>query len=60
MKGGTKMNTNKKFSLYLRKVVNKMNNRPEQGKIYALTGGIESKCIANGYGWLESIIKEVK
>ncbi len=31
--------------------------KPEEGKIYALTGGIGSKCIMNGSTWAESEVK---
>ena len=33
-------------------------NKPEANKVYALTGGPGSKCIANGNTWAESEIKE--
>ena len=33
-------------------------DKPEEGKIYALTGVRESKCILNGYSWKESEVKE--
>ena len=33
-------------------------DKPEAGKVYALTGGPGSRCIANGYGWKDSEIKE--
>ena len=29
-------------------------NKPEAGKVYALTGGPGSRCIANGNTWKES------
>ena len=29
-------------------------NKPEEGKVYALTGGPKDKCIANGNTWKES------
>ena len=29
-------------------------NKPEPGKVYALTGGPGSRCIANGNSWKES------
>jgi hypothetical protein len=29
-------------------------NKPEAGKVYALTGGPGSRCIANGNSWKES------
>lgn len=52
--------TNKKLSLSLRKAVEAMSDRPEYGKVYSLTGGIGTKCIAQGYSWKESEYKEVK
>jgi hypothetical protein len=30
------------------------NDKPEAGKVYALTGGPGSRCIANGNSWKES------
>ena len=33
-------------------------DKPEEGKIYALTGTTDSKCILNGYSWKESEVKE--
>tara|TARA_R100001079_G_scaffold54744_1_gene27981 strand:- start:211 stop:531 length:321 start_codon:yes stop_codon:yes gene_type:complete len=33
-------------------------NKPEAGKLYALTGGPGSKCIANGNTWEESMVGE--
>tara|TARA_R100000900_G_scaffold4646_1_gene5674 strand:+ start:625 stop:852 length:228 start_codon:yes stop_codon:yes gene_type:complete len=36
-------------------------NKPEAGKIYALTGAPGSKCIANGNTWKDSVVgDEVK
>jgi hypothetical protein len=35
-------------------------DKPEAGKVYALTGGPGSKCIANGYSWADSLVKEEK
>ena len=32
-------------------------DKPEGGKIYALTGTKEDKCIANGYSWSDSEVK---
>ena len=29
-------------------------NKPEEGKVYALTGGPGTRCIANGNTWKES------
>ena len=31
-----------------------MTDKPEAGKVYALTGGPGSRCIANGNSWSES------
>ena len=36
----------------------KKKDKPEAGKLYALTGGTGSKCIANGNTWAESVIGE--
>ena len=33
------------------------NDKPEENKVYALTGGIGQPCIANGNTWAESEIK---
>jgi hypothetical protein len=33
-------------------------DKPEDGKVYALTGGTGSKCIANGNTWKESEVKD--
>ena len=33
-------------------------DKPEQGKIYALTGGTKDKSIAQGNTWAESIVTE--
>ena len=33
-------------------------NKPEPGKIYALTGGPGTRCIANGNTWKESEVNE--
>lgn len=35
-----------------------MNDAPIPGKQYALTGGPDDKCIANGNTWAESIVKQ--
>jgi len=32
-------------------------NKPEHGKVYALTGGPGEKCISNGYTWSESEVQ---
>ena len=34
-------------------------DKPEAGKVYALTGGPGSRCIANGNTWKESEVKEL-
>ena len=36
----------------------KKKDKPEAGKLYALTGGPGSKCIANGNTWEESVVGE--
>tara|TARA_Y100000356_G_scaffold96132_1_gene81493 strand:- start:205 stop:501 length:297 start_codon:yes stop_codon:yes gene_type:complete len=36
----------------------KKQDKPEAGKLYALTGGPGSKCIANGNTWEESVVGE--
>lgn len=33
-------------------------DKPEAGKIYALTGAAGSRCIANGNSWAESEVQE--
>ena len=33
-------------------------DKPEAGKVYALTGGPGARCIANGNSWKESEVKE--
>ena len=38
--------------------MNKKENKPESGKVYALTGGPGAKCIANGNTWSESEVKD--
>ena len=40
------------------KIKKPQTDKPEEGKIYALTGVIDSKCILNGYSWKESEVKE--
>ena len=34
-------------------------DKPEAGKVYALTGGPGSRCIANGNTWKESEVDEL-
>ena len=36
----------------------KKKDKPEAGKLYALTGAPGSKCIANGNTWEESVVGE--
>ena len=36
----------------------KKKDKPQAGKLYALTGGPGSKCIANGNTWEESVVGE--
>tara|TARA_B100001057_G_C22508619_1_gene816962 strand:- start:129 stop:305 length:177 start_codon:yes stop_codon:yes gene_type:complete len=33
-------------------------DKPKEGKVYALTGGPGSRCIANGNTWKESEVKD--
>jgi len=40
------------------KIKKPQTDKPEEGKIYALTGVTDSKCILNGYSWKESEVKE--
>ena len=35
-------------------------DKPKDGKTYALTGGPGARCIANGYSWKESVVEEEK
>ena len=35
----------------------RLQDKPEAGKVYALTGGPGSRCIANGNTWAESEVK---
>ena len=37
-----------------------MTDKPEAGKVYALTGGPGSRCIANGNSWSESEVTSHK
>ena len=55
--GGQKLGADglaKKFALEC------TSNKPQANKVYALTGGPGSKCIANGNSWAESEVKENK
>ena len=36
----------------------RLQDKPEAGKVYALTGGPGSRCIANGNTWSESEVKD--
>jgi hypothetical protein len=38
--------------------MNNTQDQPEEGKVYALTGGSNDKCISNGNSWEESEIKD--
>lgn len=39
--------------------VEKKEDKPEYGKVYALTGGPDEKCISNGNSWADSeVVKE--
>ena len=35
-------------------------DKPEPGKVYALTGGPGARCIANGHSWKDSVVGEDK
>ncbi len=35
-----------------------LQDKPEAGKTYALTGGLGSRCIANGNTWAESEVTD--
>jgi len=35
-------------------------DKPVAGKVYALTGGPGSRCIANGNSWAESEVKDAE
>ena len=37
----------------------RLQDKPEAGKVYALTGGPGSRCIANGNSWSESEVTDV-
>ena len=36
----------------------RLQDKPEAGKVYALTGGPGSRCIANGNTWAESEVTD--
>ncbi len=40
--------------------LDKATDKPEEGKIYALTGGPNDKCIANGDSWKDSVVQNDK
>jgi hypothetical protein len=33
-------------------------DKPEPGKVYALTGGPGARCIANGHSWKDSVVED--
>ena len=35
-------------------------DKPEPGKVYALTGGPGARCIANGNTWKDSVVEDDK
>ena len=35
-------------------------DKPEDGKPYALTGGPGARCIANGYSWKDRVVEDDK
>ena len=35
-------------------------DKPQPGKVYALTGGPGARCIANGHSWKDSVVGEDK
>ena len=50
-----------KYEVIEHELPSKKKKKPEAGKLYALTGGPGSKCIANGNTWEESVVgREVK
>ena len=36
----------------------KQEDKPEEGKVYALTGGPGTRCIANGNTWKDSEVED--
>ena len=36
----------------------KQEDKPEEGKVYALTGGPGARCISNGFSWKDSVVDE--
>jgi len=45
-------------SEYIKEDKTKQENKPEDGKVYSLTGGRGTACIANGNTWKESEVKD--
>jgi hypothetical protein len=43
---------------YIKEDKTKQEDKPEDGKIYSLTGGRGTACIANGNTWKESEVRE--
>ena len=41
-----------------RRAMNKEKDKPEEGKVYALTGAKGTACIANGNTWKESEVND--
>lgn len=39
-------------------IVDASEDKPQDGKVYSLTGGRGTKCIANGNSWKESEVKD--
>ena len=36
----------------------KQEDKPEEGKVYALTGVPGARCISNGFSWKDSVVDE--
>ena len=49
-----------KFTMNEDVYVPKETDKPEEGKVYALTGGPGTACIANGNTWKESEVNDEK
>ena len=43
---------------YIKDDSNSKEDKPEEGKVYALTGATGTRCIANGNTWKESEVKD--
>ena len=43
---------------YIKEDKTKKEDKPEDGKVYSLTGGRGTACIANGNTWKESEVKD--